>query len=211
MINIILADDHEVIRDGLKLILENTNDIRLKKGVSSGMEVVNELKVNSNYQIVVLDIIMEGKNIFDVIEDIKNINENLPIIIFSMNNEEQYALRLLNSGASGYVCKTSGTERLIEAIRKVIKGGKYYSDNLSLNLIQNFGNKDKQFDHHDLSNREFQILVHIAQGDDLTTISNKLFIGKSTISNYRSNILKKLNLKNNSDLTKYAYVNGIIE
>jgi len=162
---------------------------------------------------VLLDLSMPGKDAMEVLTEIKLKYSDLPVIIFSMNPDDVYAIRMLTNGASAYINKETKTTKIIEVIRTVISGKKYFfprQTELMAEMIGDPGNK-RLFQHHTLTDREFQIFTMLASGIRKTEIAEKLSISKNTVSNHRNNILKKMNMSMNSELTRYAVQNGIIQ
>ncbi|ROL59439.1 DNA-binding response regulator [Bacteroidetes/Chlorobi group bacterium ChocPot_Mid] len=209
MMKIAIADDHAIVRKGLKLILETEfGDVTLDES-SSGDELIDLVRHN-NYDLIILDISMPGKDVLDTLKDLKDLKPNIPILIFSMNPEKAYAVRMLKSGASGYINKDCSHEELIEAIKKVISGRGYISSTLSELLASEIREGSEKPIHQTLTDREFQIFCMIASGNSLDEIAEKLFLSKNTISNHRNNIMKKLKLKNNAEITAYAMKNEIV-
>jgi len=209
MINILLADDHQMFREGIKQVLSIYSDIKICGEAGSGREVL-ELIQKDRFNVLVLDISMPGMNIFDLLTEVKKIATELPVLILSMHPEEQYALRLLKAGISGYVTKESAAEELLNAIRKVNSGGKYISAKLAETIAFSFESDTVSGTHSDLSNREYEVMCMLAKGKTLKEIADELFISQKTVTTYRARILAKLNLKNNVELTRYALENKII-
>jgi two-component system, NarL family, invasion response regulator UvrY len=212
MIKIIIADDHAIVRKGLKQILEDTMEMIVADEAESGFELMDKLhKSNAGFDIVILDITMPGKSGLDVLKEIKAEWPELPVLVLSVHQEEQYALRVLKAGAAGYINKKSAPEDLIEAIRIVSTGRKYISHSIAETLILNLDSKKEKPLHELLSDREYQVFCMIASGKAVGTISKDLNLSVKTISTYRSHILKKMNFKDNAELTHYAIKNQIVE
>lgn len=199
--NILIADDHAVVRSGIKQILlseDSTNNII---EVANGDELINEFNKNK-YDLIITDISMPFKNGIDAITEIRKINKTIPILVLSMNDDEQYVKHSLNAGANGYVTKDAATEELVEAIEMVLNGRKFISELVAEKLaINNQSNKEL---HSLLSERELEIFKLIVYGIPLSTIAKKLNIKNSTVSTYRNRILEKMKMSSNSELTKYA-------
>ncbi|MCE5313210.1 MAG: response regulator transcription factor [Nitrospiraceae bacterium] len=210
MISILVADDHAILRRGLKQIIADTPDMTVSAEAANGEEVMQQLSKNS-FDVVLLDISMPGKSGLDVIKDIRLQKPKLPVLILSMYPEDQYAMRLLRSGASGYLTKESAPSELVTAIRKVASGGKYVSPSLAEKLACYFEEDSGMPSHETLSDREYQVMLMIASGMTATDISKKLFLSVKTISTYRARILEKMHLKNNSEITHYAIKNMLLE
>lgn len=212
MIKIIIADDHAIVRQGLKLILDETIDMEIVAEVSSGDDLMEKIYAGpKNYDIVILDIAMPGKDTIDTLKEIRTGKTNIPVLILSMNPEKLYAVRLLKAGASGYISKDSNPKDIIEAIWKVAGGGMYISQTLSELLASDLRSGSDKPVHETLTDREFQIMCLIASGQTLPEISEKLFLSKNTISNHRNNILKKMTLRNNSEISIYAMKNKLLD
>lgn len=202
MIRIMIADDHAVVRRGLIQILSAEADMQITVEANSGDEVLKHIRAD-NWDIAVLDIAMPGKNILELLKLAKLSNPNKPILILSMYPEEEYAMRMLRAGADGYLTKESAPEQLVDVIRKLVKGHKYISPELSELLVNNML-ADQSNLHESLTDREFQVFMALANGKRLTEISADMALSIKTISTYRSRLLEKLHLKNNADIIHYA-------
>lgn len=209
MISILIADDHSVVREGVKHILSDMPEAVISEA-GNGQEVLDKIR-KKDYDLVLLDIAMPGKDGLDVLRDIKSGMPHTKVLILSMFPEEQYALRALKSGASGYLTKESIPEELIKAIRKVLRGGKYISSEFSDKILSSLDNDTEKPVHESLSNREYQVMRMIASGKTLSEIADELFLSVKTVSTYRTRILKKMNLKNNAEIMHYAVKNGLTE
>jgi len=209
MIKILVADDHTVVRKGLKQILSETPDIVVADEASNGQEVLDKVWENE-YDVVLLDIAMPGRSGLEVLEELKRTKPKLPVLILSMYPEEQYAIRVLKTGAAGYLTKESAPKELIEAIYKVSSGRKYVSVSLAEKLAVNLEIESSKKPHETLSNREFQTLCLIASGKTVKEIAEELSLSVKTISTYRERILDKMNMKTNSELTYYAIKNDLV-
>jgi len=209
VINILIADDHQMFREGLKQILSINNEIKTAAEAANGRELI-EIIMHNKFDLLVLDISMPGMNIFDLLSGIKQIDAQLPILILSMHPEEQYAVRLLKAGISGYLTKESAAEELVSAIKRIKAGGKYISSKLAETIALSIEDANKKASHSDLSNREFEVLCMLASGKSLKEIADSLFISQKTVTTYRARILEKLKLKNNVELTRYAIENKLI-
>jgi len=210
---IIIADDHAVVRTGLQLILDETTDMSICDEAANGDELIEKLRRN-RYDLVLLDISMPGKDAMDVLKEIKTTWERTPVVIFSMNPDEIYAVRMIRNGASAYINKETDPKRIIEILRIVLSGKKYFTQQQGSMLAEWVIEPEKSVDsllHETLSDREFQIFFMMASGMKKSEIAEKLAISKHTIGNHRTNIMHKMNLTTNSDLTRYAIRNGIIK
>ncbi len=206
---IIIADDHMIFREGLKQVIATTVNLIVSDEASSGQELLRKVEEN-DYDLVVLDISMPGRNGLDTLAELKRIRPKLPVLILSMHPEEQYALRAYKSGASGYLTKGSLISEIIDALQKLALGKKYVSANLAESLVTGLGEPTPVEIQHSLSNREYQVLCMIASGKPVGKIAAELSLSVKTISTYRSHILRKLGMKNNSELTRFAIENSLV-
>lgn len=209
MIKIIIADDHDIVKQGLKMLFQDQTDMCYADDAGSEPELLEKLKKNK-YDVLILDICMPESDIFDILDKMKFLDIQMPILVFTMSPEKIYAERLLNAGVTGYLNKNAKPDEILHAIRTVANNEMYVSNEFKSVLGASTFNKNEESKHEILSDREFQVLKLIAEGKALTEISNELFISKATVSNHRTNILKKMNLKNNSDIIQYALKNHII-
>jgi len=210
MIKVLIVDDHTIVREGLRQILEETSDIVVNDEASSAQEVIDKVW-NNSYDVVLLDISLPGRSGLDVLKQLKSIKPDLPILILSMHPEEQYAIRSLRAKASGYLTKESASEELIDAIRKVAKGRKYITSSLAEKLAFELEDNGRSASHEKLSDREFQVMCMIASGKRVKEIADALSLSVKTISTYRARILKKMNMRNNSQLIHYAIKSGLVD
>jgi two-component system, NarL family, invasion response regulator UvrY len=206
---ILIADDHAIFREGLRQVIAKSADMMVADEAADGTEVLRMVREN-DYDIVLLDISMPGRNGLDILAEIKILRPKLPVLILSMHPEEQYAVRAFKTGASGYLTKGNPPQELIEALQKVALGKKYISPNLAEALVGSIGNDTPTPPHNDLSNREFQVLCLIASGKPVGKIAVELSLSVKTISTYRTQILRKMNMQNNAELTRYALQNELI-
>jgi two-component system invasion response regulator UvrY len=210
MIDILLVDDHAMFREGLKQILAKQADLRVVGEVGNGIDAIEKIK-HHPYSLVILDISMPGQSGWDILSKIKQEQPRLPVLILSMHPEDQYGIRMLRAGASGYVSKESAAEDLITAIRKVASGGRHVSAALAEKLAFAIDANVKEQPHHLLSNREFQVMCMLASGKTLKEIADNLILSEKTITTYRTRILEKLHLRNNVELTHYVIQNKLLE
>jgi len=210
MIRILIADDHAVVREGLKRIITETSDMIVADEAADGHEVLNKALKN-DYGVVVLDITMPGINGLDVLKQIKAQKPKLPILVLSVHPEEQYAVRALKAGASGYLTKESAPDELIAAIRKVSVGRKYVSSFLAEKLALDLEIDSEKPPHETLSDREYQVMCMITSGRTVKDIAEELFLSEKTISTYRTRILEKMKMKSNIELTHYAIKHRLVE
>ncbi len=209
-IKVLIADDHAVVRQGLKHIIARDSGIEVVAEAENGNEVLERVQ-ELDLDVILMDIEMPEKNGIETLIHLKTSNPNLPIIILSIFAEEQYGLRLIQSGASSYLSKTCPPNQLLEAIHKVANGGKYITSSLGELLVKNMDNEGNKPIHESLSNREYQIFVMIASGKKQKDIASELSISINTVNVHRANILKKLNAKSNSEIIRYALQNDLIK
>jgi DNA-binding NarL/FixJ family response regulator len=209
MIRVLLADDHAIIRDGVKQILADTDDIVVSGEAGNGVEVL-KMVAEKDADLLVLDISMPGKSGLELIKLVKAEKPRLPVLIFSMHQEEQYALRALRAGASGYLTKESDGEVLVAAMRKVAGGGVHVSEKVAELLARERMQKTDDLPHMRLSDREFQIFEKIIAGMKLTDIANELCLSIKTVSTHKSRILQKMSLANDTDLVRYSIAKGLV-
>jgi len=203
MIRVLIADDHTLVRKGLRQILLESGAVRVADEAKDGKETI--VKVSANpYDVVLLDISFPGRSGIDVLKQVKSLRPKLPVLILSMHPEEQYAVRALRAGAAGYLTKESAPDELIEAIRKAAKGGKYITASLADKLAAEIGEPSEELPHERLSDREYQVMCMIASGKTVKEIGGELNLSVKTISTHRARILMKMNMKNNAQLTHYA-------
>jgi DNA-binding NarL/FixJ family response regulator len=210
MLKILIADDHPVFRRGLKQIIVDTPDMTVVDEATNGWEVLSKIQTN-DYDVVLLDIAMPGKDGLETLTQLKHERPQLPVLMLSMYPEEQFAVRALKAGASGYLTKESAPDELVGAIRKVAAGGKYVSSALAEELAFDLERGGKQPLHLTLSDREYRVMCLIASGKTVTEIARELSLSVKTISTYRHRILDKMKMKNNAELTHYAMISRLID
>lgn len=209
MINVAIADDHPLVREGIKKVLGNEVDIELTGEATDGHEIANLLKKNVP-DILILDFTMPGKSGLDLIKDISKAHPSLPILLLSIHPAERFAVRSLKAGASGYLCKSSISEELVNAIRKIINQNKIYiTQEVADQLAIEIDHKQRPA-HQNLSDREFEVLCMIAGGKSVNNIADELSLSPNTIHTYRSRIKDKMKLSTNVEMTRYALENGLI-
>lgn len=209
MIKILVADDHAVVRQGVKQILADVKDMTVKDEAQNGTETLKKI-TDQDFDVVLLDISMPGRSGLEVLEDIKAQYPKLPVLILSMHPEEQYAVRALKAGASGYLTKASAPQELIGAIRKAAGGGKYVTASLAEKLIDQLEVDTDKLPHELLSNREHQVMLMLAGGKSVSDIADELHLSVKTISTYRTRVMSKMDMKKNAELTLYAVHNKLI-
>jgi len=210
VIRILVADDHAVVREGLKRILSRGTDIVVAGEASDGYQVLEQAR-KGDYDLLLLDIAMPRLNGLDVLKQLKAEGSRLPILMLSMYPEEQYAIRTLKAGAVGYLAKESAPEELIAAVRKVSKGGKYVTMSLAEKLTAYICPESEKPAHELLSDREYQVFLMIASGKTVSEIANDLSLSVKTISTNRARILSKMGMNSNAELMYYAMKNGLVE
>jgi len=209
-IKILIADDHAIVREGLKQIVAEEKDIQLA-GEAENAKQMMELLSKDNWSLVILDINMPGKSGLEALKDIKLLYPDLPVLILSMFSEDQYGIRAIRAGASGYLKKVSAPTELVTAIRKIVSGGKYINPSLAEKLADKFGETHKTSLHENLSDREYQIMCNIALGKSAEEIAQELSISINTVYTYRNRILDKMSMKSNVELTQYVFSNKLVE
>jgi len=209
LIKLLVADDHAIVRKGIEQIIAETTDIVVSAEARNGQEVMEKAAKNI-YDLVLLDIAMPGRDGLEVLKELKKLRPKLAVLMLSMYPEEQYAIRALRSGASGYLTKESAPDELISAIRKVSSGGKYISSSLAERIAHKLGNNSDAALHEQLSDREYQIFIKLACGKTLTEIADELVLSVKTISTYRARLLVKMNMKSNAEITRYALENKLV-
>ncbi|HHO76698.1 MAG TPA: response regulator transcription factor [Deltaproteobacteria bacterium] len=210
MIRVLIADDHPIVREGLKQILSETDDIIVVDEAANGQEVL-KYAWEKNYDVVLLDISMPGRDGLEVLRELKHTKPKLPVMILSMYPEEHYAIRVLRGGAAGYLTKSSAPDELISAIRKVASGRKYISSTLAERLTYELDRDSDRPVHEALSDREYQVMHMISSGKTIKEIADDLCLSVKTVSTYRSRIMQKMNMKNNAELVLYAVQNKLVD
>ena len=209
MLRILLADDHAVVRQGVKQILAEAF-VGATFGEARNAQELLELVSRERWDVVVQDLAMPGGNGLEALKQIKHGHPQLPVLILSMSPEDQYAVRTIIAGAAGYLNKESAPEELVQAIRKILHGGQYISASVADELVLHARHDDDQPPHKQLSDREYQVLCLIASGKEVKEISTELTLSAKTISTYRARLLVKMNMRTNAELTYYAIHNGLV-
>jgi len=210
VIKILIADDHAVVRRGLKQILAEEPNMAVFGEACNAQEVLKNVR-EQNWDIVILDITMPDRSGLEVLKELKNIRPKLPVLILSIHPEEQYAVRVLKAGAAGYMTKESAPEELVKAVRKVIRGSKYISPSLAEKLAFDLETDSEKPLHETLSDREYQVMCMIASGKTVKEIAKELYLSVKTISTHRARILGKMKMKTNAELTHYAIKNRLVD
>jgi two-component system, NarL family, invasion response regulator UvrY len=206
---ILICDDHKIVRDGLKQIVQQLKGVTHIAEAGSGNEAFSQLK-NQSFEIMLLDISMPDMNGLEILKTVKATWPSTNVLMLSMHPQEQYAIRALKLGASGYLTKDTATEELLIAIKSVFKGGKYISLSFAENIVHHIVNEPTKQKHDQLSLREFEILIKLANGISLQEIGKELFISSKTVSTYRSRIMEKMAFTRNTELTKYCIETKLI-
>ena len=209
MKKILLVDDHSIVRQGLRNLIELETDLEVAAEAASGVEAIKLIR-SQKFDVVVMDISMPDKNGVDTLHELKHVAPDLPVLILSGYGEEQYALNLIRSGCKGYLSKDAEGDEIITAIRSIANGKRYISSILAELMTNEITQPKDKMLHETLSEREFQVFFKLASGQTATEIAEELFISVKTVSTYRTRILEKMSLKNNADLTYYAIKNALI-
>ncbi len=209
MIRILIADDHSVVRKGLRQILLEGFPNAIIEEVPDAEEMIRKIMQNE-WSVVISDLSMPGRSGLEALQQIKQINSKLPVLILSIHPEEQYALRVLKAGASGYLSKDMAPDELVNAVHRVMLGKKYITASIAEKLASQLDHDSIKSLHETLSDREFSVLKMLATGKSVSEIAESLFLSVTTVSTYRSRILAKMNLKSNADLTLYSIEHKLI-
>jgi two-component system, NarL family, invasion response regulator UvrY len=210
IMKVLIADDHAIVRRGLKLILSEEFSRIIFGEARNGQEVLDHVW-KQDWDIVVLDITMPGRSGLEVLRELKQLRPKLPVLILSMHSEDQFGMRVLKAGAAGYMTKENVPEELVKAIKKVLAGGKYISPGLAEQLAFNLDEDTGRPPHEKLSDREYQVMCMIASGRTVKEIAVELTLSIKTISTYRTRILEKLKMKSSAELTYYAVKNKLVD
>ena len=209
MINILIADDHAIVRRGLVQILQEEFPLAEITEVDNGHDAI-DMAIKHVWNIILLDISMPGRNGIETLKQIKANGIKAPVLMLSMHSEEQYAIRVLKAGASGFLSKLSATNELLIAVHKVLSGRKYITASVAEKLAESLGENENKTAHEYLSDREMQVLQLISSGKTVSEIAEEISLSVNTISTYRARILEKLSLNNNAELTRYAIDNNLV-
>jgi two-component system, NarL family, invasion response regulator UvrY len=209
MIRILIADDHIVVRRGLKMILSEGFPGSTIEDVGDAEDLVKQV-IKADWDVVISDLNMPGRSGLDALVQIKQIKPSLPVLILSIHSEEQYAIRVLKAGASGYLSKDTAPDELVSAVQKVLLGKKYITAAVAEKLTASFDQNQDKVLHESLSDREFDVLKMLASGKSVSEIAELLFLSVTTVSTYRARIITKMSLKNNAEITLYAIEHKLI-
>jgi DNA-binding NarL/FixJ family response regulator len=210
MLRVLIADDHAVVRQGLRQILSDIPELSEVGEVQNGEDALSKLRAEP-WDVLVLDMSMPGRGGLDVLKDVRRVRPATQVLVLSMHPEDQFAVRLLKAGAAGYLTKESAPDELVAAVRKVMTGGKYVSATLAEKLAFDMDRNGDRPAHEALSDREFQVLRMLATGKTVQQIADELLLSAKTISTYRARILEKLNLKSNAEMIHYSIHHRLIE
>jgi two-component system, NarL family, invasion response regulator UvrY len=209
MIRVLIADDHPIVREGLKQVIAKDVDMTVAGEALNGQELLDKVYAQP-IDVVVMDFAMPGRNGLDVLKELKRERPKLPVLILSMYPESELAPRVLKAGAAGYMTKESAPKELVQAIRKLHAGGKYVSAALAEKLVVDFATNARSKPHEGLSDREYQVLIMIASGKNVQEVAVELSLSVKTVRTYRDRILEKMQMKNVVELTHYALQYGLI-
>lgn len=209
-INVLIADDHAILRAGLRQVLSETEDIHVIAEAGTANDAIKLCRAHPA-DVMLLDITLPDRSGIEALQYIKKDNPQISVLMLSMHREDQYALRALKAGASGYLCKQSASDELVDAVRTVAKGKKYISEAVAELLADQVSGDSEKPLHEMLSNREYETLLMIASGQSVSEIADKLSLSVKTVSMYRTRILEKMHFKHNAELTHYAIKNNLVE
>jgi DNA-binding NarL/FixJ family response regulator len=210
MIRALVADDHAVVRRGLKELLTESREVAVMGEAATAQEVMDQVR-RGRWDVVVLDLNLPDRSGLDVLRELKQERPQLPVLILTICSEDQFAIRALRAGASGYLTKESAPEELVDAVRRVVRGGKYISPALAERLALWVGADGERPPHETLSDREFQVFRLLASGRTVSQAAESLHLSVKTVSTYRARLLEKMNMKTNAELTLYAVRNSLVE
>jgi two-component system, NarL family, invasion response regulator UvrY len=207
---VLVVDDHSIIRDGLRKILADTDDLIVAGEAANGNAALEKVR-ERDWDLLILDMSMPGRSGLELLKLIKIERPHLPILVFSMHQEEQYAVRAIRAGAAGYLSKEGDSELILPAIRKVVNGGVFISSKLAELLVTDVSPNAPALPHTQLSNREFEVFIRIVRGDSLTAISEEFSLSIKTVSTHKSHILIKMDMSSPADLVRYAIQHQLLD
>lgn len=210
MIRLLVADDHAIVRRGLREILSEAHDLSVAGEAATRDEVLAKVG-ERGLDAVILDLSLPGGNGLDLLAEVKHRRPDLPVLILTVHPEDQYALRALRAGAAGYLTKESAPEQLVEAVRKIVRGGKYVSATVAERLASSLGPDAARAPHEALSDREYEVLRMLASGKTVSEVAAELSLSVKTVSTYRTRILEKMGMRTNAELTHYAIKNQLVD
>ncbi len=209
MIKVLIADDHAIVRKGLRQIVKEQAAYMEVDEAADGQEVLEKIMAG-DWDVLVLDISMPKRSGLDILQEVKHMKPNLPVLVLSVHPEEQYAIRVLKAGASGYMNKDCALDELVRGIQKVVGGGKYVSPTLAEKLAFDLSGQNNRLPHESLSDREFSVLLLIGAGKSVSEIATELSLSVKTVSTYRARVLEKLSFHSNADLIRYVIDNSLL-
>lgn len=209
MIKVLIADDHAIVRKGLRQIVKEQAAYMEVDEAADGQEVLEKIMAG-DWDVLVLDISMPKRSGLDILQEVKHVRPNLPVLVLSVHPEEQYAIRVLKAGASGYMNKDCALDELVRGIQKVVGGGKYVSPTLAEKLAFDLSGQNNRLPHESLSDREFSVLLLIGAGKSVSEIATELSLSVKTVSTYRARVLEKLSFHSNADLIRYVIDNSLL-
>ncbi len=210
MINILIADDHSIVRRGIRqILLDGFKDANIDE-VADAESIIKQLK-NNRYDVIISDLSMPGRTGLEALPQIKSIAPQTPVLIISIHPEDHYAIRVLKAGASGYLSKDLAPDELVSAVQRVLQGKRYITLTVAEKMASILDEKQPKELHHQLSDREFSVFKMLSSGKSITEIADALYLSATTVSTYRSRILAKMNFKNNAELTVYAMEHQLFE
>ena len=209
MIRILVADDHAIVRRGLRQIVADESDMEVVGEAQTAQKIL-DLARQEEWDVIVLNISMPGRGGFEALKALKQSHSKRPVLVLSMYPEDQFAVRAFRAGAAGYMTKESAPEELVQAIRKVVRGGKYVSPSLAEKLAAELGEDAERPPHEALSEREYHVLCLLASGKTVTQIAAEMSLSVKTISTYRARLLEKMRMKTNAEVTRYAIEHRLV-
>lgn len=210
MIRVLVADDHPLLRNGLRQILAQERDLMVGAEAEDSDQTLEYVE-REPWDIIILDIAMPGRSGLDVLREIRRKHPELPVLVLSMHSEDQFAVRAIKAGANGYISKDNAAAEVVRAIRKILTGKKYVSAKLAEILADSLNAAAVRPPHEALSDREFQVLCQLASGKTVSQIASEITLSVKTVSTYRARILEKMNMRNNAELTRYAIQNSLVD
>jgi two-component system, NarL family, invasion response regulator UvrY len=210
MLNILIADDHPVVREGLIRIIEKMPEMKVAGQAETGNETLQKIRQNE-YDLLLLDISMPGRDGMDILSEIKSLRPNMPVLVLTIHSDSDYALRMFKLGASGYLTKDKASQELIEAIQKVIHGERYIDSVIAKSAFFDININNQKRIHEGLTNREYQIMLKIAEGSSVKDIARELNLSIKTILTHRAHIFEKMSFKNDAQIVNYVFRNKLME
>ncbi|MGH9329138.1 MAG: response regulator [Vicinamibacterales bacterium] len=210
MIKLLVVDDHPVVRQGIRQMLADAVDIVVEDDAVNGAEALTKGRRN-HWNAILLDLSMPGSDGLEILKQLRSERPEMPILVLSMHPEDQFALRAIRAGASGYLTKDSAPQELVTAIRKVVAGGHYVSPWLAARLAREIASNSPKPPHEELSDREYQVMMRIASGKTTKEIASELCLSPKTVGTYRLRLAKKMNLSTDAELTAYVFRNRLLE